>query len=234
MVALIVSIALTAVPGAAQTENQHDHTQEAEPSAEQNTMMHEMMMACPFLDTMGMSGEMMGMMGGGMMDHEMMSGMEGHEPGMAGRGMMGTGFPGPNQLIAQKDQLNLSEEQITKLQALQERVQKATRVHMDMSRGSQDRASEVLEQDPEGIDESSEKTRFPGTHLLEAHIVMIQAGFEAQKILTPEQKKAAARVPTNLHQSMKMGGMGMGTKMMNGKMIGGSGGMGSGTTPRLD
>jgi len=224
MAAITVGFALTAVPGAAQTEHQHDHPQEVESKDEQNSVMQEMMMACPFLNAMGMSTDMMDMMGSGMMEPEMNGGMAGHRPGKAGRGMMGTGFPLPHQLIAQKDQLNLSEEQVAKLHALQDRVLRAVRVQLNMSRSSQRGAAEVLEQDPLGFDEYSEEIRSAGTHMVEAHIVMIQAGFEAQKILSPEQKKATAPISTDLQQSMMIGGVGTDTKIMKGRLVGGSGG----------
>lgn len=238
-IALTISLALTAVPSEAQTGHEHDHSQESDSSAEQNQMTREMMKACPFHQDMGMPGEMMDMMGDGMMDHDMMSGMKGNGPGMVGRGLMGANLPSAPELISRRDDLDLSDGQVAALETLHDRVLKAVRVQLEMSRGAKNRATESIEQNPEGFDDFSEELRSAGTHMVEAHILMIQARFDAQKELTPEQKKAVSRAPSGMHQSMNMGGGMTGAEIMRGMMVSGSrgtasSGKGCGDTPPLD
>jgi hypothetical protein len=227
-IAVTVSLALAAVPGTAQTEHQHDHTQEEKPSATQDMMMHEMMMACPFFETMGMSGEMKGMMnesmmGGGtmnqrMMNHEMMKGMGEH--------MIGNGMQGPLDLIGMKDQLNLSEEQVADLEGLNSRILLAMQRQMTTARSHRSVARKTFEENPEGFGEYSEALRAAGGHMLDAHILLIQSRFEAREILTPIQKRVLSQGPPEMHQSMKMDGGMIDLGIVKSRLVSGSGGQG--------
>jgi hypothetical protein len=230
-IAVTASLALAAVPGTAQTEHQHDHAAEEKPSATQDMMMHEMMMACPFFETMGMSGEMKGMMnegmmGGGMMNQGMMNqGMMNHEM-MKGIGehMIGNGMLRPLDLIGMKDQLNLSEEQVADLEGLNDRILEAIRRQLTTAKDYRSVAQKTLKENPEGFGDYSEALRAAGGHMLDAHILLIQSRFEAQEILTPVQKRVLSLGPIEMHQSMKMGVGMIGIGMVRPRLVSGSGG----------
>jgi hypothetical protein len=220
-IALTVGIVFSAVPGVAQTEHQHEHDQVQDSPDMPNMEMHEMMMDCPFFQGMGMHSERMGMMNGGMMemgahgamDHEMMNGMAPQDPSMMGGSMMGMELPSPHHLIGMKDVLNLSEAQITNLETLAGRTSTAVENHMERAMADRVRAIELLSRNVGGFDEYGEALRSAASHMAEAHIAMARSGFEAQSLLTPEQKETAVGGP----HGMK------GAGMPGGGMMGGSG-----------
>jgi len=113
-----------------------------------------------------------------------------------------------------KDQLNLSEDQVAELEGLNDRILEAIRRQMELAEGARSRAAEVLNSNPTGFDEYSEALRAAADHMTEAHIAMVQSGFEAQNLLTPEQRAAVSESHTD----------GETPGIMGGRMIDGSGG----------
>ena len=236
-IAVTFGIALAAAPGTAQSGHQHDHAQDQGSPDMTSMMMHEMMATCPFMESSGMDGGMTGMMDGGMtgmmdggmmgtgntgmMSHGMMSGMGGQVPGTMGGGMMRMQLPCPHRLIGMKDELNLSEAQLANLETLAGRASKAVENHVEGAMAARVRANEILSGNVGGFDEYGEALRAAATHMVEAHIAMARSGFEAQSLLSPEQKKSVSPAPTGM-RGMHEGGM------MGGGMTGGFGGHGSG------
>lgn len=199
-IVVTVGIALAAVPGTAQTDSQHQHTEGQDPPS---MMTHGMMMGCPFLDSPGMEGGMMGMGNSGMMNHGMM------------------GMPSAQHLISMKEELNLSEVQLANLETLASRASAAVENHMERAMAARSHATEIFNRNAGGFDDYGEALRSAATHMAEIHIAMARSGFEAQNLLSPEQKEAVSEASSGSHGMHEAG-------MMGGGMRGGSGGHGSG------
>lgn len=119
-------------------------------------------------------------------------------PNMMMHEMMGFELPGPRYMIGMRDELNLSEEQVVKLESLASRASQAVEDHMKQALADRARATELLSRNV-GFDEYGEALRSAATHMAEAHIAMARSGFEAQNLLTPEQKEVVSVPPTGIH-----------------------------------
>ncbi len=206
-------IALATVPGAAQTDHRQHHTEGQNSSS---MMTPGMMMGCPFLNSPGMEGGMMGMGNIAMMNRGMM--------GMGNSGMMNhdmMGMPSAQRLISMKEKLNLSEAQLANLETLASRVSTAVENHMDRAMAARDRATEIFNRNAGEFDEYGEVLRSAATHMAEIHIAMARSGFEAQSLLTPKQKEVVSSASSDTN-GMR-GGM-----MMGRETTGGSGSHGPG------
>jgi len=189
-IAVTIGIALTAAPGVAQTEHQHQHAQAqgAESEVVQGTVA-----GCPIHPSMAMMGGMMGMEMGGMMSGGMGGMEEGHMlgHGMMDHQMMASRTAGIEALLERKDDLNLSEAQISNLETIRDRVNDAVRNHMEMALEAGNEAAGILAEDPTGLDGYSEAIRAATSHMAEAHIAMIRSGLDAENLLTSAQRDAA-------------------------------------------
>lgn len=157
--------------------------------------------------------------------HGTMMGTPGHGrmTGMMGAGMMGTDMmgtvagPGPAMLLRQKEALNLSVEQVTQLEALQERLAEARTGHMKAMRPLHQKATEFAK-DPDPDLAAYESTlRALAEEHVAMHAEMARVGQEARAVLTPEQRD-------DLEVGMRF--MGEMVRMMGGQM-GSGGSMGS-------
>jgi len=156
-------------------------------------------------DGMGM-GEMMqmmgqGMMGGGMMGPEMM-GMMGQ-----GMGMMATGGPGPAMILRMGDALNLTDEQRSRLEAIQTEYSDSVEPLMSGAREAHQNAAAALEGDSPDIEAYDRALREGADQMVQAHVAMARAAAEARDVLTEEQRE----------------GLDGGMQMMQGMMGGGPG-----------
>lgn len=151
----------------------------------------------------GMTGGMMGqgMMGGGTTQ------MMGH--GMA---MMATGGPGPTMLLRMGDALELSDDQVNRLEAIRDEHSGAHREAMRSAMSAHRRAAEVLHGDAPDFQAYEEALSEASGHMVRAHVTMARAAVEARSVLTPEQGERLHNGLRMMHEMM--GGPGMEGAMM--------------------
>lgn len=160
-------------------------------------------------DTMpGMMGQ--GMMMGGMMGQGMMQ-MMGH-----GMGMMATGGPGPAVILRMGDALELTEDQVSRLERIQEDASAARRPHMEAAMSAHRTGAQALQGDSPDFTAYEQALSEAATHMVQAHVAMARASVRAREVLTEEQLG-------QLHSGMRMmrGMMGrpeMGAMMERGRM----------------
>lgn len=133
-----------------------------------------------------------------MMMPGMMGGMMGAMDGMAGpggmMGMMGQqmammGAPGPGMLLRMRDALELTDDQVSRLEALQEEVSTARQQHMQPAMTAHRSAMEALQGEPADLQAYEESLREAAQHMVQAHVEMARFGTEAHGVLTPEQRQ---------------------------------------------
>lgn len=167
---------------------------------------------------MGMGGMMQmmgqGMTGAGMMGSGMM-GMMGQ-----GMGMMTTGGPGPVAILSMGDALGLTADQRSRLEAIQTEYGNTMGPLMTQAMDAQRRAADALQGDAPDFDAYKRALREGTDQMIDAHVAMARAAFEARQVLTEEQR-------TRLQSGMQMiqGMMGQGNTGRAGMM----GPMGPGT-----
>jgi len=147
------------------------------------------------------SDSMPGMMGSGMMQ------MMGH-----GMGMMATGGPGPTMLLRTRDALELTDDQVSRLEAIRDEHAGAPRQAMTAAMSAHRRAAEALHGDSPDFGAYEDALGEASDHMVRAHVAMARAAVQARAVLTPEQRE-------RLHSGMQMmremmGGRGMGPGMM--------------------
>lgn len=160
----------------------------------------------------GMMGE--GMMGGGSMGPGMMG--PGMMQTMGGMEMMATGGPGPAMLLRMREALDLTDEQVTRLEELREGS--GEQIHGQMTTAMQARreALEILDREAPDFAAYERVLERAFDAMVGAHVTMARAAVEARDVLTPEQRG-------ELEGTMKMmrGTMGAPDGMGDGAMPGG-------------
>jgi Spy/CpxP family protein refolding chaperone len=153
----------------------------------------------------GMGGmmQMMQMMGEGMMGPGMMEMMG------QGMGMMGTGGPGPAMILRMGEALDLTDEQRTRLQAIQSGLSDSMQPFMAAVMEAHQEASAALEGDSPDFGAYERALRRAASQMVEAHVAMARAAAEGRDVLTEEQRQ-------QLRDSMQMmrGMMGQGQSGM--------------------
>lgn len=160
--------------------------------------------------SMGMGQGMMmgGMMGQGMMGSGMMAMMG------QGMGMMATGGPGPMTLLRMEDVLELTEEQIERLEALQERFRENTTSHVSNMMSSHQAAAQALEGDVPDLETYQQRLQAQANIMVQFHVAMARAVMEAREVLTPEQRERLRTEGPQMMDGM-MGRYGWGGMMRN-------------------
>ncbi|NIT86058.1 MAG: periplasmic heavy metal sensor [Gemmatimonadetes bacterium] len=155
----------------------------------------------------GMMGP--GMMMGGMMGQGMMgAGMT----RMMGMGMMATGGPGPTMLLRMRDALELTDDQVSRLEAIREDHSGDHRAAMGSAISAHRRAAEALHGASPDFQAYEDALGEAADHMVRAHVTMARASVQAREVLTAEQRE-------RLHSGMRMmqemmGEPGMGPGMM--------------------
>jgi Spy/CpxP family protein refolding chaperone len=170
-------------------------------------------------DTSGGMGMMQGgMMQGGMM--QMMQGMHG-QAGMMG-GMMGMAG-GPALMLRLQESLELSEDQVERLEALRDSAQAGMHSHMMQAMQSVSVAGEVLAAPSPDLEAYEAALREAADHVVVGHTVAAQVAVHARQVLNAEQRE---RLDLALDRVREMGsGMGPGPMMPGmGPGAGGEGG----------
>jgi len=188
MIATAALIGTLAVPAGAQ-QHQHGQAQGQEPGS---------MMACPMMQQMmqAMHGPMMGGMEGADMQ-----GMRGQmmDSGMMGPGMMGAMHAGPGTILQSAEELALTDGQVERLEALQERTREEHQGHMQAMRGAHEAASAALEGDAPDLDAYATALNEAADLMVTAHVAMTRSALEARDVLTPEQRETLAGIMGDMH-----------------------------------
>lgn len=159
-----------------------------------------------------------GMMQGGMMG--MMQGMHG-QAGMMG-GMMGMAG-GPTLMLRLQESLELSEDQVERLEVLRDSAQAGMRTHMMRAMQSVSAAGELLSTPAPDLEAYEAALREAADHMVVGHTVAARVAVEARQVLSPEQRE---RLDLAIDMVREMrSGMGQGS-MMPGMGQGGGGGGG--------
>ncbi|MFW6205697.1 MAG: Spy/CpxP family protein refolding chaperone [Gemmatimonadota bacterium] len=151
-----------------------------------------------------------GMMQGGMM--QMMHGQGGMMMGMA---------MGPGMVLQLRESLELTDDQVTQLEALRDSAQATMRQHMMQGMQGMHAASESLSSDSPDLDAYETRLREAMNHMVLAHTAMAEAGVEARQVLTAEQRERLS-LAREMMQEMRGGMMDRG--MMNEGMMNQGGG----------
>ncbi|MFW6323399.1 MAG: Spy/CpxP family protein refolding chaperone [Guyparkeria sp.] len=193
MAGLTIVAALAAAPVAAQERplgQQADSTHHPgmmQPGMMQPGMMNPGMMQ--MMQRMHGQGGMMGMMGGGMM-------------GMAG---------GPAMILGLEESLELTGDQVERLEALRESAQSGMRQHMMQGMQTMHASQELLAGESPDVAAYEERLREAANHMVLAHTAMARAAVEARGLLTPQQQDRLA-LARSMMQEMRAG-------MMQGMMM---------------
>lgn len=127
-------------------------------------------------------GMMMGsMMGQGMMGSGMM-GMMGQ-----GMGMMATGGPGAAAMLSMRDALDLTDEQVGRLETIRDQLQATVQPQMDAMMASHTAAASALQSDPPDFDAYQQGLQAAANIMVATHVTMARSQAEARDVLTPEQ-----------------------------------------------
>lgn len=157
----------------------------------------------------GMMGEQMmmgGMMGQGMMGSGMMQMMG------QGMGMMATGGPGPAMILRMEDALDLSDDQVDRLEDIREEFSGSRQQHMNAAMSAHENARQNLEGENPDFDAYEEALQEASTHMVQAHLAMARASVQARQVLTAEQRERLQQ-GMGMMQGM-MGDPGTGPGMM--------------------
>lgn len=167
------------------------------------TMMGNGIMGGGMMGTRGGSGMMQGgMMQGGMMQGGMMQGgmMQGGmmqsgmmQGGMMQGGMMGMGMAGgAGMILGLEESLDLSEDQVQRLEEMQESIRDEVQQHMSQAMEARQAAMEALQSDSPDLGSYEESLREAADHSILAHTAMARSDLEARQLLTAEQQKDLA------------------------------------------
>lgn len=207
IVALALAGSLAAAPAYAQMGHGQQASQKSGPG-----------MACPGMPGMMMrAAGMMGMHGGGMQMQGpgmtgMMGMMHGGTGGMMGRpmsqmqGMMGAammghgmmmGAAGPGMLLRVKGTLDLTDAQVSRLEALQQKLSQEHEQHETAAGEAQRAAAEALSAEQPDLAAFQARLQEAAGHRVQAHVAAARAAVEARAVLTDEQR-------AKLHSGMAM------------------------------
>ena len=149
----------------------------------------------------GMMGQgMMGQMGQGQMGRHI--------------GMMAMGGPGPAMILRMDDALDLTQEQTSRLEALQEEVASTHRERMQETMSARREAASALEGDAPDFAAYEDALSRAASSMVQAHVTMARTSAEARQLLTEEQRQ-------ELHHGMRMMRRMMGGQGMQGMEHGG-------------
>lgn len=137
---------------------------------------------------MGMAqGMMMGsMMGQGMMGSGMMQMMG------QGMGMMATGGPGATAMLTMRDALDLSDEQVSRLETIRDELATTVQPLMTAMMASHTAAAGALQGDTPQLGAYQQNLQTAANIMVQTHVAMAQAQVQARRVLTPEQRERLA------------------------------------------
>ncbi|MGM0669164.1 MAG: Spy/CpxP family protein refolding chaperone [Gemmatimonadota bacterium] len=132
-----------------------------------------------------------GIMGGGMMGTRGGSGMM--QGGMMQGGMMDMGMAGgAGMILSLEESLDLSEDQVQRLEEMQESIRDEVQQHTSQAMEAGQAAMEALQSDTPDLGTYEESLREAADHSILAHTAMARSDVEARQLLTAEQQKDLA------------------------------------------
>jgi Spy/CpxP family protein refolding chaperone len=137
-------------------------------------------------------------------------------------GMMGAFGPGPSLILKQKDALNLSDQQVERLKALQEEGRKTREAHVERIRSTRTELMEVMKSDKPDLSKYESALKKMADEHIKTQVTMARLSQNALKVLDAEQR-SNVRYGMRLMGGMTGGMMGSGGCSMMDK--GGDGGM---------
>lgn len=144
----------------------------------------------------GMRGQMRGpaqgmMQRGTMQRGTMQRGMM--QRGMMARGTMGRmgmrdGAAGPGLLLRARDALELTDQQVQRLESLQTELHEAGQARMEQARDAQRRAREAFSAETPDLAAAEAALQEAADHRIQAQMTMARGHLQAQEVLTDEQR----------------------------------------------
>lgn len=141
-------------------------------------MMGHGMMGCPMMGE-GMMGE--GMMGEGMMSEGRLGGM------MTGHAMMMGAGPSPGMLLQRRDALELTDDQVARLEEIRDEASGAMQGHMTVMMSARREAAEALQDETPDLDAYEEALERAASQMVQAHMAMARTADRTHDVLTAEQ-----------------------------------------------
>lgn len=143
------------------------------------------------IEMRGMRGGMRGPARGMMMRGRMQRGMMGRA--MMARGTMGrmgmrAGAAGPGLLLRTRDALDLTDDQVERLETLQAELRETGRAHMEQARDAQQRAREALSAETPDLAAAEAALQEAADHRIQAQLAMARGHLQAREILTDDQR----------------------------------------------
>lgn len=134
----------------------------------------------------------------GMRSDTMMAGMMDRMHKMGMMDMMGP--PGPAMILQHKNELSLSDAQVTRLEALQKEAQPACTRHMQLAMTTHKAANQVLDAAAPNFAAYTAKLKEATGHMAEGHVAMAKAAVAARKVLTATQRQALKNQMKMMHK----------------------------------
>ena len=123
----------------------------------------------------------------------------GGRTGMMDGGMMGMAA-GPAMLLRLEESLELTHDQVARLEALHESARTEMRQHMMQGMQTMRSAQELLDGDSPEFSDYEARLREAANHMVLAHTAMARAAVDARALLTPEQQERLALARTMMQE----------------------------------
>ncbi len=127
------------------------------------------------------------------------------------------GGPHPQMLLHHRDQLELTDAQVTQLEQLNARVQQNIMPHMQPAMQAHMAAAELLKGDTPDFAAYEAKLREIASHMVEAHSAMARIAVETRQLLTDEQLAELESLEATMMGGGQHGMMGGGQHGMMGQ-----------------
>lgn len=130
------------------------------------------------------------------------------------------GGPPPHLLLQHREALELSAEQVTRLEALQERARETAMPHMQPAMQAHMAAAELLKGDSPDFEGYEAGVREAADHMVLAHVAMARVAVDARGVLTAEQAGRLDELGTAMMRGAQPGMRGAGHGAGHGAMGG--------------
>jgi Spy/CpxP family protein refolding chaperone len=124
-----------------------------------------------------------------------------------GMGMMATGGPGATALLGMRDALDLTGDQVGRLEAIRDELTATVQPLMTAMMSSHTAAAEALRTDSPGFDAYQQGLQAAANIMVQTHVTMARAQVEARNVLTADQLELLrAQGPRMMGDVMQMHG----------------------------
>jgi Spy/CpxP family protein refolding chaperone len=115
------------------------------------------------------------------------------------------GSTGPGMILRHAEHLDLSAEQVQRLEALRDRAHEGGMGHMKAAMDAHTRARALLDADRPDFDAYEAQLQEAAGHMVQAHTAMARVATEARGILTPEQRSQLEGMAGEMSHGMQHG-----------------------------